>query len=202
MMLTIPQLSEDVRKIGGSVTENLAKVDERLEKMEGTKKELTIKVADMEKASSGLGQEVASLTGLKSKAPAWDRKAETVEVDRLNSVLTEEVNRIQKEIKEIRKRNDDLQTEVTSGKAPAEPEVSQVQFKDLDMNLSRLSGIVETLQGRLSLQQDGAAEQLEQVNASIRGLKKGLETLSHESKQSGGVFPATLHVTPVQARWA
>ena len=120
VILLIPQLSEDVRKIGNSVTENLAKVDERLEKMEGTNKMLIIKMADKEKASSGLGQEIAFLTSLKSKVVAWDRKAETMELDRLNSVLTEEMSRIQKEIKEIQKKKYNQQNQLDGMKRNSE----------------------------------------------------------------------------------
>ena len=67
------KLSEDLKKLGSSVAETAAKVEEKLDKMDGAKKELTLKMADVEKVSSGLGQELASLTGLKTKAT--DRKS-------------------------------------------------------------------------------------------------------------------------------
>jgi len=170
----------------GNVTGNLAKVEERVEKMESTKKELAIKLADIEKANSSLNQELTSLTGLKTKAPTWDRKADTAEVDRLNSIITEEVNKIQKEIKEILKKNEDLQTEVKKAET-TETGVNSQQFTELNSNYSRLSDIVENLQGRLTSQQELSSEQLESVNTSIRGLRKGLDTLTHESKQSGAL---------------
>ena len=66
-----------------TLTENKASMDQKLEKMEGTKKELELTVSDMAKANTTLGQELASLTGLKTKAPTWDRKAETTEVGHL-----------------------------------------------------------------------------------------------------------------------
>jgi len=183
------KLSEDVKKIGSSQTENIIKVEEKLEKMEGVRKELLIKVSDVEKTTSCLSQEMSSLTGLKTKVPVWDRKAETAEVDRLNKVLTEEVNKIQKEIKEMRKSAEDIQKEVEgqTKKGPVEVEVSRQQFQELDGNISRLSGVVESLQGQFTGQQDSSAEQLEQVNIAVRGLRKGLDTLSHESKQSGAL---------------
>ena len=68
-----------------TLTENKASMDQKLEKLEGTKKELVLAVSDMGKANTTLGQELASLTGLKTKAPAWDRKAETTEVDNPSS---------------------------------------------------------------------------------------------------------------------
>ena len=170
-----------------TLTENKASVDQKLEKLEGTKKELVLTVSDMGKANTTLGQELASLTGLKTKAPAWDRKAETAEVDRLNTLLTEEVNKIQKEIKELRKKAEEIQTEASSKKEPAEPEAGQVQLKELDSNFCRLSDIVENLQSRLTSQQENSALELDQVQVSIRGLRKGLDTLSHESKQSGAL---------------
>ena len=70
-----------MKKISETLTENKASMDQKLEKMEGTKKELELTVSDMAKANTTLGQELASLTGLKTKAPTWDRKAETTEVD-------------------------------------------------------------------------------------------------------------------------
>ena len=79
------QLSEDFKKMSETLTENKASVDQKLEKLEGTKKELVLTVSDMGKANTTLGQELASLTGLKTKAPAWDRKAETTEVDNPSS---------------------------------------------------------------------------------------------------------------------
>ena len=75
------QLSEDLKKMSETLTESKANVDQKLEKLEVTKKELVLTVSDMGKANTTLGQELASLTGLKTKAPAWDRKAETTEVD-------------------------------------------------------------------------------------------------------------------------
>ena len=108
-------------------------------------------------------------------------------MDRLNTLLTEEVNKIQKEIKELRKKAEEIQTEASSKKEPTEPEAGQVQLKELDSNFSRLSEIVENLQGRLTSQQENSALEVEQVQVSIRGLRKGLDTLSHESKQSGAL---------------
>ena len=102
-------------------------------------------------------------------------------------MLTEEVNKIQKEMKELRKKAEEIQTEASSKKEPTEPEAGQVQMKELDSNFSRLSDIVENLQGRLTSQQENSALELEQVQVSIRGLRKGLDTLSHESKQSGAL---------------
>ena len=64
-----------------TLTENKTSIDQKLEKLEGTKKELVLTVSDMGKANTTLGQELASLTGLKTKAPAWDGKAETAEVN-------------------------------------------------------------------------------------------------------------------------
>lgn len=183
------KLSEDVKKIGTSQTENIIKVEEKLEKFEGVRKELLIKVADVEKTTSCLSQEMSSLTGLKTKVPVWDRKADTAEVDRLNKMLTEEVNKIQKEIKEMRKSAEDIQKEVEgeTKKGPVEVEVTRQQLQELEGNFTRLSGVVESLQGQLTSQQDSSAEQLEQVNITVRGLRKGLDTLSHESKQSGAL---------------
>merc|ERR1712192_275679 len=106
--------------------------------------ELALTVSDLGKANTTLGQEMASLTGLKTKAPTWDRKAETAEVDRLNTLLTEEVNKIQKEMKELRKKAEEIQTEASS-------------MKELDSNFSRLSEIVETLQGRVTSQQENSS---------------------------------------------
>merc|ERR1712051_613348 len=128
---------------------NKASMDQKLEKLEGTKKELVLAVSDMAKANTTLGQELASLTGLKTKAPTWDRKAETTEVDRLNTLLTEEVNKIQKEIKELKKRAEEIHTEASSKKESAEPDAGQAQLKELDSNFARLSEIVENLQGRV-----------------------------------------------------
>ena len=102
-------------------------------------------------------------------------------------MLTEEVNKIQKEIKELRKRAEEINSEVSSKKEPTEPKVDHGQLKELDSNVSRLSGIVENLQGRLTSQQETSALELEQVQVSLRGLRKGLDTLSHESKQSGAL---------------
>ena len=137
-----------MKKIGSSQTENIIKVEGKLDQMEGVRKELLIKVSDVEKTTSCLSQEMSSLTGLKTKVPVWDRKAETAEVDRLNKVLTEEVNKIQKEIKEMRKSAEDIQKEVEgqTKKGPVEVEVSRQQFQELDGNISRLSGVVESLQ--------------------------------------------------------
>merc|ERR1712192_187689 len=151
------KLSEDFKKMSETLTENKTNIEQKLEKLEGTKKELALTVSDLGKANTTLGQELASLTGLKTKAPTWDRKAETAEVDRLNTLLTDEVNKIQKEMKEF------------------------------DSNFSRLSEIVENLQGRLTSQQENSSLELEQVQVSMRGLRKGLDTLSHESKQSTGL---------------
>merc|ERR1719234_1670851 len=181
------KLSEDFKKISETLTENKTSIEQKLEKLEGTKKELALTVSDLGKANTTLGQELASLTGLKTKAPAWDRKAETAEVDRLNTLLTEEVNKIQKEMKELRKKAEEIQTEASSKKEPTEPEAGQVQIKELDSNFSRLSDIVENLQGRLTSQQESSSLELEQVQVSMRGLRKGLDTLSHESKQSTGL---------------
>merc|ERR1712203_770276 len=86
-----------------------------------------------------------------------------------------------------RKKAEEIQTEASSKKEPTEPEAGQVQMKELDLNFSRLSDIVENLQGRLTSQQENSALELEQVQVSIRGLRKGLDTLSHESKQSGAL---------------
>merc|ERR1712192_394961 len=142
--------------------------------------ELALTVSDLGKANTTLGQELASLTGLKTKAPAWDRKAETAEVDRLNTLLTEEM-------KELRKKAEEIQTEASSKKESTEPEAGQLQLKELDSNFSRLSDIVENLQGRLTSQQENSSLELEQLQVSMRGLRKGLDTLSHESKQSTGL---------------
>ena len=65
-----------------TLTENKTSMEQKLEKLEGTMKELVMTVSDMAKSNTTLGQELASLTGLKTKAPAWDRKAETTEVRR------------------------------------------------------------------------------------------------------------------------
>ena len=75
------QLSEDFKKMSETLTENKTSIEQKLEKLEGTKKELALTVSDLGKANTTLGQELASLTGLKTKAPTWDRKAETAEVD-------------------------------------------------------------------------------------------------------------------------
>jgi len=180
------KLSEDLKKLGGTVTGNLAKVEERLDRMEGTKKELLLKVTDVEKTNTSLSQEVSSLSGLKTKAPTWDRKAETAEVDRLNNIVTEEVNKIQKEIKDILKRTEESQTEAKKGEE-VDRGVSSQQVTEINSNYSRLSDVVENLQSRVMSQQELSCEQLETINATIRGLKKGLETLTHESKQSGAL---------------
>ena len=120
-------------------------------------------------------------------------------MDRLNTLLTEEVNKIQKEIKELKKRAEEIHTEASSKKESAEPEAGQGQLKELDSNFSRLSELVENLAGRVTSQQENSAleleqvfflfdpNHLEQVQVSIRGLRKGLDTLSHESKQSGAL---------------
>merc|ERR1712192_263579 len=91
------------------------------------------------------------------------------------------------EIKELRKKAEEIQTEASSKKEPAEPEAGQLQLKELDSNFSRLSEMVENLQGRLTSQQESSSLELEQVQVSMRGLRKGLDTLSHESKQSTGL---------------
>ena len=108
-------------------------------------------------------------------------------MDRLNTLLTEEVNKIQKEIKELKKRAEEIHTEASSKKESAEPEAGQGQLKELDSNFARLSEIVENLGSRVTSQQENSALELEQVQVSIRGLRKGLDTLSHESKQSGAL---------------
>jgi len=180
------KLSEDVRKIGTDFTGNLSKMEERLDSMDSNKKELSIKMSEIEKANSELSKEMASLTGLKTKVPIWDRKADCEELDKLNLLLTEEVNRIQKEIKDVKKRNEEIQAEKEEVKEE-EVKVSQEQFKDLDTNFSRLSDIVENMQCRLENHQENNTQQIEQVNTSIKGLRKGLDTLSHESKQSGAL---------------
>ena len=178
-----------MKKIGGSLDESLAKMEDKMENMDGTKKELTLKVSDIEKASCGLKQELASLTGLKTKAPTWDRKADSEEVDKLNSLLTEEVNKIQKEIKDILKRNEDLKKEMSSKPVEVKSEVNPNQLKAVETNCSRLTELVTSLQGQLASQQESSTEQVEQLNVTIRGLRKGLDTLSqsHESKQSGAL---------------
>lgn len=187
------KLSEDLKKLGSSVTDTVAKVEEKLDKMDGAKKELTLKMADVEKVSSGLGQELASLTGLKTKAPTWDRKAESSEVVRLNSLLTEEVNKIQEEMKDILKKSEEaassMASSMASKKEPAvvEPQVPQEQFDKLQLKYTTLSELIETFQGRLTSQQDSSSEQLEQVHNHIRGLKTGLATIQHESKKSGAL---------------
>ena len=81
------QLSEDLKKMSETLTENKTSMEQKLEKLEGTKKELVMTVSDMAKSNTTLGQELASLTGLKTKAPAWDRKAETAEVDQFPPFL-------------------------------------------------------------------------------------------------------------------
>jgi len=180
------KLSEDVRKIGTDFTGNLSKMEERMDTIDSNKKELGIKMSEIEKANSELSKEMASLTGLKTKVPIWDRKADCEELDKLNLLLTEEVNRIQKEIKDVKKRNEEIQAQKEEVKEE-EVKVSQEQFKDLDTNFSRLSDIVENMQCRLENHQENNSQQIEQVNTSIKNLRKGLDTLSHESKQSGAL---------------
>jgi len=102
---TLDKLGEDVKKINGSVFGSMSSVEDQLAKLEAARSELITKLASLAKRTDTLATDLEDVkTGrsrTENKIAQIDSKVNQQEIDNLQSLVTEEVNKVKKELKEI-----------------------------------------------------------------------------------------------------
>merc|ERR1712058_169483 len=100
------KLSDDLKKLNGSVSGSFDKF-EKLNKHGIANEDTSSKKVNISKQNGLSNDELNELEQIKakfdSKSSTWDRKADSSDIDKMNILITDEVNKIQKEIKEILK---------------------------------------------------------------------------------------------------
>merc|ERR1712128_359945 len=111
------KLSDDVKKLNGSVSGSITKLEDKCEKLNkhgAVNEDTSPKKSNLTQQNGLKNDELQELEEIKakldSKSSSWDRKADSSEIDKLNIVITDEVNKIQKEIKDILKSNAEMKT--------------------------------------------------------------------------------------------
>merc|ERR1719431_1710103 len=171
------KLSEDVKKINGSVLSGVTKVEEKMDKTNVMVKGMGDKFSELSAKNDNFKDE---LTGIKSrfdsKANSWDRKADSGEMDKLNILVTDEVNRIKKEMK------DNLKTKKSEVGDPDifSQFVGKVEFADLESSLTKLSEVVTNIESKIFVHQEQGTEQLEKLNSAVETLKRRVESLQSD----------------------
>merc|ERR1711892_1631281 len=158
------KLSDDVKKLNGSVSGSITKLEDKCEKLNkhGVVNE------DKSNVTQQNGLKIDDLHELEeikakfdSKSSSWDRKADSSELDKLNIVITDEVNKIQKEIKEILKNSEVMKLQLQQTKEDGNKEkvsknledtfIKKNEFKALDLEFSKLLDHVQkTITGNIS----------------------------------------------------
>merc|ERR1711892_998106 len=149
------KLSDDVKKLNGSMSGGMNKLADKRNNLEIVTEDTSTKMSNLSKQNDRLNEDLGQLLEIKekfdSKSNSWDRKADSSEIDKLNIIITDEVNKIQKEIKDILKSNAEMKTNFKLIKEDGnQKKISQEdsfiqkgEFKALDVNLSKLSDQVE-----------------------------------------------------------
>merc|ERR1711892_985566 len=158
------KLSDDVKKLNGSVSGSITKLEDKCEKLNkhGVVNEDKSNVTQQNGLKNDDLHELEEIKAkFDSKSSSWDRKADSSEIDKLNIVITDEVNKIQKEIKEILKNSEVMKLQLQQTKEDGNKEkvsknledtfIKKNEFKALDLEFSKLLDHVQkTITGNIS----------------------------------------------------
>jgi len=195
------KLSDDVKKLNGSVSGSINKLEDKFEKLNkhGAISEDTASKKTALSTQNGLSNdELHELEQIKakfdSKSSTWDRKADSSDIDKMQTFITDEVNKIQKEIKEILKNYEvmklqlqqtkDEENKTNISKNLEETFIKKNEFKNLDLEFSKLSDhIHKTMTGNIA-KIEGKTSNIEtsqkDVSAKILELSKNDEKVFKE----------------------
>ena len=113
MDTNISKLSTEVKKSNESMAGNISKCEKRLLDFDSFKQETSTKLVELTKKNEKLNGDIVSFSGLKSKFDSkcniWDKKAETEEVKKIESLVSEEVKKIKNDIDHINQKNGEIQ---------------------------------------------------------------------------------------------
>merc|ERR1719206_994302 len=160
------KLSDDVKKINVSVSGSINKLDDKFEKLNkhGAISEDTSSKKTTLSTQNGLSNdELHELEQIKakfdSKSSTWDRKADSSDIDKMHIFITDEVNKIQKEIKEILKNYEVMKLQQTkddenqskTSQTLEDTFIKKNEFKNLDLEFTKLSDhIHKTMTGNIA----------------------------------------------------
>merc|ERR1711915_178923 len=108
------KLSDEVKKLNSQLSNSINKLEDKLDKASKQG------ISNEEKSSKKSGTNVQNgfdngidlhelekiISKLETKSATWDTKADNIEIDKMKTMITDEVNKIQKEIKDIMKNNE------------------------------------------------------------------------------------------------
>merc|ERR1719357_1306273 len=118
------KLSDEVKKLNTQLSNSINKLEDKLDKASKQG------ISNEEKSSKKLGTNMQNgfdngidlhelekiISKLETKSATWDRKADNVEIDKMKTMITDEVNKIQKEIKDIMKNNEVVKLQLKEAK--------------------------------------------------------------------------------------
>eukprot|EP00090_Calanus_glacialis_P047534 TRINITY_DN9924_c0_g1_i1.p1 TRINITY_DN9924_c0_g1~~TRINITY_DN9924_c0_g1_i1.p1 ORF type:complete len:770 (-),score=247.40 TRINITY_DN9924_c0_g1_i1:94-2130(-) len=187
-------LLDDVKRIDGSISDRVKKVDDKFVKVESSQSDLTSKITDLSKKNENTSSKLVELSQLKtqfdSKINTWDSKVDKVEIKEINTLINEEIKKIETNIDNILQKNAERFSMLESKTEDGNKEVSskdfitKEEFTMLDINFSKLSEIVENIQGEIFEHQHEETSQLEQLELSMKTLKTQVEAMTRDSRQS------------------
>jgi len=162
------KLSDDVKKLNVSVSGSINKLEDKFEKLNkhGAISEDTSSKKTTLSTQNGLSNdELHELEQIKakfdSKSSTWDRKADSSDIDKMHIFITDEVNKIQKEIKEILKNYEvmklqlqqtkDDENQSKTSRTLEDTFIKKNEFKNLDLEFTKLSDhIHKTMTGNIA----------------------------------------------------
>ena len=116
----------------------------------------------------------------KEEADSFVRKDEHgADVKQIKSLLTDQISEVKKTVESSSSRSEDAELKKHF--------ISKADFTVLDINHSKLSELVEHIQGEMVTYQNDANSQLEQLEADMNNVKTLVETAKNDSKHSGNI---------------
>eukprot|EP00092_Neocalanus_flemingeri_P022775 GFUD01024695.1.p1 GENE.GFUD01024695.1~~GFUD01024695.1.p1 ORF type:complete len:3073 (+),score=1009.79 GFUD01024695.1:162-9221(+) len=189
---------DDIKKINGSISGHISKVDDKMAKFDISNSDLCTKFADLSKKNDKTMAELVTLSNLTSKfdskVDSLDGKAESAEIKKLKTFIDDEVKKLQKNIDHILGKNEEMFSNLKNknqdsnqdilAKDLAQTFITKEEFTFLDINFSKLSEIVENLQGEFFSNQQEESSQLDQFETSMKTLKTQVEAMTKDSKHT------------------
>merc|ERR1719233_1499823 len=166
-------LSSELKKINGSISDHVKHVDSKISQIERSQSEMTTK-----------------LNNLSEKDKNVSKFVDKTEMTKFNTQINDEIKKVQKNFDELLEKNENTLSTLKNNSQKSNTEVSskdfitKEEFTVLDINFSKLSEMVENIQGEIFEHQRGESSQLEQLESSMKTLKTQVEAMPRDSKHT------------------
>merc|ERR1711936_1250946 len=119
---------------------SIAQIENKIATFESSRQEATHKISELSKLNENFVNISGFKSNIESKESGWDRKANSEDVNKLNTFVNEEVTQIKKNIQNIQNKNDELNENLkNTSQSCNEATLS----KNLESSLSQLSNEIK-----------------------------------------------------------